>query len=374
MKGTPSSRKKDDSPSDSSRPESPPSRRDNESLSHSLDLMGTPSKSALRAFKGMSISTAPLEVVPGRRPAPFPGAIFTTEDKKKAKITQQRVWFAVVSAAIVFLLVLIIVSLEKLHNEDEMMNAAYPKRLEDFGFRASQLRATVKQLFLDGSLNLTSLLQNGTNFEPSSVKSVIDSSLERCSHQWLEKELKTPCHGMKEHSAYPELAVIETITSAQVCKALCCELGQKCGSWQYLVRSLPRPHTDVRICYLGGYVNNLLSTPSSNAVQDVSGNGVVWCDAVPTPKWRGKRLRYRQLTNKSEEVVHTRSTFSKDFTCEWGDDLPTQCYGLGDERTIKFYRNATDAVGSFERLSRKQCAGLFCLCLSKAEISQETSL
>jgi hypothetical protein len=112
----------------------------------------------------------------------------------------------------------------------------------------------------------------------------------------------------------------------------------------------------------------LLGTPSDNTVPDVSGNGIVWCDAVPTPKWRGRRLRYRQLMNKTDEVVPTRSTFSKDFTCDWGDDLPTQCYGLGDERTIKFYRNTTDTVGNFERLSRKQCAGLFCFCLRKTGI------
>ena len=348
-------KKDDNNPSSTSQPDSPPSSRDNEPLSQSSH--GSPSKSALRAFKTMSISTAPLDISSGRKVPLFPLGVAAADDtKKKSKWHQQRVYFALLAAVIMFLLMLIIVSLEKLHSEEEMMNAAYPKRLEDFGFRATQLRATVKQLFLDGSLNLTMLLENGTSVKPSDLTSVIDASLERCSHQWQEKDLKTPCHGMRVHSAFMELAAVESVASAKVCKALCCELGNKCGSWQYFVRSLPRPYTEERICYLGGYVNNVVGSPIDSSSGQPTNTGV-WCDALPPLKWRGRRLRHRQLSNRTEEAIPTRSTFSKDFTCEWGDELPNQCSGLGNERTITFYRNSSDIVGNLERLSRKQCAG-----------------
>ena len=110
---------------------------------------GSPSKAALRAFKGVNISTAPMEIqgnpssqqtiAQGKRHNPNATSI---EEKKRAKASANRAYFASIGITIAILLVLIIISLERLKTEEEMQMSAYPTRYDhssSFSFRYLRL-------------------------------------------------------------------------------------------------------------------------------------------------------------------------------------------------------------------------------------------
>jgi len=260
---------------------------------------------------------------------------------------------------------LIIFSLEGLKTEEELRYSAYPKRLEEFGFRTSQLKATVRQKFLDGTLNLTMLVTNSGNGDTSfvsmrtEINQVLDASLERCSSQWGEIKLMGKCHGLRSYTEHFSLKNTHVVPSSpSFCKALCCELGEKCTTWQYLIKSYPPPRPSVRECYLGGPVKILQPEAITDEIIANSGNEA-YCEALAPTKWRGKKLSVRAVNNETF-AKPIRSTFGKAFKCEWGQDLPTFCAGLGEERTLLMYKNSSDKVGSMERLSRKQCAASCC--------------
>ena len=312
------------------------------------------SKSAIRGFKGVSISTAPLEIsmVPTNiQKKPIPGATILTDEKKRIKSNQQRFYFAIIGATIVILLILIIISLEGLKTEEELIYASYPKRLEAFGFREYQLRATVKQLFIDGTLNLTMLMSNESSLGNPVLSNVLEASLERCSSHWSEVELNGRCFGLLPHSSYLEMKAIQIVPSPTFCKALCCELGPRCSSWQYLIKNYPPPKLSDRVCFLGGPVNY---------EQQQGKSTTNWCEKQAPPKWRGRHIKSRVINNDTDSKSRIRSTFGKEYNCDWGEELSTYCSGLGSERTLTFYRNKTDRVGNIERLSRKQCAASCC--------------
>ena len=54
-----------------------------------------------------------------------------------------------------------------------------------------------------------------------------------CKNAWTEDQLLGRCFGLTIHSRYSELAGIEVVESPEECKTLCCELGDKCMTWQY---------------------------------------------------------------------------------------------------------------------------------------------
>ena len=122
-----------------------------------------------------------------------------------------------------------------------------------------------------------------------------------CKNQWTSVSLVGRCFGLSIHSKYSELGNIEVVESPEECKALCCELGDKCVTWQYW--------NDNKRCNLGPAV---LLGAEADATVDGSSH---WCEVDPPVVWRGRRIQ-------SRDGPH----------CEWGDSLPTQCHGLGAER------------------------------------------
>ena len=181
----------------------------------------------------------------------------------------------------------------------------------------------MKQLFLDGTLNLTMLMSNESNsamkdFNSVSLSSVLETSLERCSHQWREEKVQGKCYGLKNSREFVELRTIQVVPSPTFCKALCCELGERCTTWQYLIKNYPPPRPNERECYLGGAVKF-----GEINVEYKSG---AYCETSPVQKWRGRQLKDRTVNNETKRV---RSTFGREFNCEWGEDLSSPCDGLG---------------------------------------------
>ena len=326
-----------------------------DSLHGSSHGLGSPSKSALRAFKGISVSADQSDSLSGRsnhghglastssgvgNSTPrrtVPGATVLNDEKRKAKADANRVYFTSIGITIVVLLVLIIFSLEGLKTEEELRYAAYPTRLEDFGFRSSQLRATVRQMFLDGTLNLTMFMINDTSSVPynyasanlnADISSVLQTSLERCNHQWTDDKLEGRCHGLKSHRTFYQIEAIDIVPSPTFCKALCCELGDSCSTWQYLIKNYPAPRPSETECLLGGHATMI--SPG-----EIGQAGEIFCESWTQPKWRGKRLVSRTVNNETS-TKQIRSTFGREFNCDWGIDLPVPCEGLGKVLVIPY--------------------------------------
>ena len=56
-----------------------------------------------------------------------------------------------------------------------------------------------------------------------------------------------------------------------------------------------------------------------------------WCEPNAPRKWHGKSLNVRFPADKFDHEYGPKH--KRAFRCEWGEDLPTQCFGLGPERT-----------------------------------------
>lgn len=119
---------------------------------------------------------------------------------------------------------------------------------------------------------------------------------------WRLDRLEGRCFGFRAHQKfhdYPKLV----ISTAEECRALCCNLGSKCINWQFI--SKPGDATS-KECKLTDKIVRLglekTGTPD-------------WCDPHPPSEWNGNKLISRS-----------------DGKCSWGEPLPHQCFGLGNVR------------------------------------------
>jgi len=121
-----------------------------------------------------------------------------------------------------------------------------------------------------------------------------------CKGIWRPEKLVGRCFGLKPFYEIPELKRIKQVTNAGDCKALCCNLGTKCATWQFQAPG---------DCQLGGTVR--LGFEGANTVD--------WCEPHAPAKWNGRYLASRNV--ESDRKV-----------CTWAEELPNQCFGLGPER------------------------------------------
>jgi hypothetical protein len=135
-----------------------------------------------------------------------------------------------------------------------------------------------------------------TNFFSHSYNSYYSYIYYLCIVYHRPDSLPGKCFGLTHHVNTMGLWDI-TITSAEECRSLCCNLGERCTSWQYQAQK--------NECLLGGPVR--LGLEGADTAD--------WCDPFLPAKWTGNRLLQR--------------TGDK---CEWGEAVPNQCFGLGAER------------------------------------------
>ena len=126
----------------------------------------------------------------------------------------------------------------------------------------------------------------------------------KCKSLWREAKLVGKCFGLRPYSKFSTELESISVRSSIDCRSICCNLGEECTTWQYYYT--PKDPTNGE-CRLTNKIVRLglekTGTPD-------------WCDPHPPSRWNGKRLKKR----------------NDDGTCEWGEDLPIQCFGLGDER------------------------------------------
>jgi hypothetical protein len=154
----------------------------------------------------------------------------------------------------------------------------------------------------------------------ASSDSVTKNWLEKgkCKGIWRSDKLPGRCFGLLPHDTYPELKHIPKVESSADCRALCCNLDDKCVTWQYEATS--------KVCRLGDKVR-----------LGMEGGGTpLWCDPLPPAAWYGRRI-----VSKSRKAG----------TCDSSEEILTaQCFGLGAERL-----NSTKG-----RMDTKQCEEACC--------------
>lgn len=119
----------------------------------------------------------------------------------------------------------------------------------------------------------------------------------KCKGIWRPEKLPGRCFGLKLHHKYPELESISVVNDVGTCRAICCNLGDKCVTWQYEKQS--------KECKLGGPVR--LGLENAGVPE--------WCEPNAPIQWNGYKVTSRDDVN----VV-------------WGERVSAQCFGLGDER------------------------------------------
>lgn len=144
---------------------------------------------------------------------------------------------------------------------------------------------------------------------------------------WLPERLNGRCWGLQATTTFKDDKGIQQkkIANAMDCQKLCCELGDKCVSYQYIVSS--------KTCTIGKEVR----------LGKETGKTDLWCDPIAPHKWTGHVLIHHPVG-----------------TCSWGAHLPYQCWDFGAERL--------SADG--QRLSARDCANACCK-LADCEAFQE---
>lgn len=159
----------------------------------------------------------------------------------------------------------------------------------------------------------------GFNRTPSSPLSASSSTLSYASScHFLPNLLVGRCWGLTP------IDDILGVTTQEACEQLCCELGpEKCITYQFA--------SNTKKCSIGKRVR----------LGKELGSTSLWCEPFAPTRWTGKNKF------KSGVVVEDNRHVAR---CQWGDDLPYQCWDLGVERL-----NST-----LGRVGPKECANKCC--------------
>eukprot|EP01035_Chromulina_nebulosa_P007794 gene7794-10533_t len=106
------------------------------------------------------------------------------------------------------------------------------------------------------------------------------------------------------------------ISSYKECRSLCCNLNERCTTWQY--------QNSTSTCFIQARPVRLGMEGSDT---------VLWCDQFPPHAWHGYRLQSRL-----------------NGACKWGEALPNQCFAFGAERM-----NPVDKSRVNETLCAEMC-------------------
>ena len=121
----------------------------------------------------------------------------------------------------------------------------------------------------------SSITLSSAIFDNSTLSNFVNFLLSgQCKGLWRPQRLLGRCFGLELHSTFPELVNIKVVESAKQCKAICCNLKEKCINWQYQQAS--------KECKLG---KDLVRLGGEGY------NSPYWCDPLPTSNmWLGKKL------------------------------------------------------------------------------------
>jgi hypothetical protein len=118
------------------------------------------------------------------------------------------------------------------------------------------------------------------------------------------------CVGINPTREFEDLEHL-VISNWHECRALCCNLNERCTTWQY--------QNKTKTCFL--HRKPFRRGPEGAAT-------ALYCDPHPTHAWNGKFLHKRTVT-----VPHLKGGENKKtYECQWEYNLPAQCFAFGPER------------------------------------------
>jgi hypothetical protein len=132
------------------------------------------------------------------------------------------------------------------------------------------------------------------------------------------------CHGVNPHTEFNDLKDI-AVSNWLDCRALCCNLEERCTTWQFLNSS--------NTCYIQ-------KRPIRRGPEGT--DTLLYCDPYPTHKWNGKYLESRS-----------------NGVCKWAYELPRQCFAFGPER-LNDNGVVTMQVGKGKRMNTDECERACC--------------
>ena len=189
-------------------------------------------------------------------------------------------------------------------------------------------------------LNATGLIHYDRHVKTVTYIEIVDNHLllknnedneDFCATQWTDEDLIGRCWGLTTSINVPDItspAGELAALSAKGCQKLCCDLGQKCITWQYWGASM--------ICKIGKIVR----------VGHEHGDSPRWCEPQPPQTWVGGK---RNLVT-SPLLTDSNPDWKAPLKCDWGGNESGQCFGMGPERL-----NSTKG-----RLSANECATECC--------------
>ena len=167
---------------------------------------------------------------------------------------------------------------------------------------------------------------------------LLNSTTSSC--KYLPELLVVRCWGLtainEKHFSWGAVTK-RLISNAMECESLCCDMGERCITYQWL--------NEKKMCHIGKHVR----------LGKEGGSVGEWCEPLPPAQWNGRK---RILTPQGGAGAGAGAGAEKDGTterkrdkkCEWGEQLPRQCWHLGPERM-----NATNG-----RLGPRGCAAGCC--------------
>lgn len=135
-----------------------------------------------------------------------------------------------------------------------------------------------------------------SNLSENNIELFLKQAGQNC--KWRPDKLVGTCFGL--HRVTTD-KINKLIHSAATCKEYCCNMGEKCITWQYKSN---------KGCFVGGNVR--LGLEHANTPH--------WCEPTLPIPWQGQRILNRTKHNDQNK-------------CIWGKHMPYQCFGLGPHKT-----------------------------------------
>ncbi len=148
------------------------------------------------------------------------------------------------------------------------------------------------------------------------------------------------CHGVNPLSDLHSEGLAELqplITDWKDCRALCCNLEQRCTVWQY--------QNSTETCYIQKRPVRRGSEGADTAL---------YCDPFPSHSWNGQHKGIGKASSVLPGV---------NGKCSWAHSIPRQCFGFGPERLINSLNKkiTTDtSLPDYRRMTTLECEDACC--------------
>jgi hypothetical protein len=145
------------------------------------------------------------------------------------------------------------------------------------------------------------------------------------------------CVGINPTTDFEDLKHL-SISNWHDCRALCCNLNERCVTWQY--------QNKTKTCFL--HRKPFRRGPEGAAT-------ALYCDPFPTHAWNGKYLEKRTIVQQQGQ---RQGQGQEAYECKWEYNLPAQCFAFGPER---LNNSGVISMEKGLRMDTEQCERACCM-------------